>query len=121
MAQPDAQMIDATWLLCQRAQALKEWACLEFFHQHATDVACYKLHESCGKKSLHSLKLKALIEVFCKNHMVFIDILEQDTISPSDVNVLFACGDKSPSDCIQEAICMCEHNGWTLNLSWFGQ
>jgi hypothetical protein len=37
MAPPYVQMIDATWLLHQRAQALKEWACLEFLHQHATD------------------------------------------------------------------------------------
>ena len=122
MAQPDVQMIDATWLLHQRAQALKEWARLEFFHQHATDAACYKLHDSCGKKSLHSLKLKALIEVFCKNHMLNREMLERDAIkSPSNVNVLFACGDKSPSDCIQEAICTCERHGWMLNSSCSGQ
>ncbi len=116
MAKDDVQMIDADWLLCQAAQAHKEYTCIAYIFQNCDGEACQKLHECCGHNTLHSLKLKVFIQAFCQSYMEITEVFGLDTQLAPDSSV-FTCDD--PSACVLKILDQCDREGWLLKTSCY--
>jgi hypothetical protein len=116
MAEDDVQMIDADWLLCQAAQAHKEYSCISYIFQNCNGEACQKLHECCGHNTLHSSKLKVFVEAFCRTYLENTEACGLDARLALD-SAVFTCHD--PSACVLEILAQCDRKGWLLKTSCY--
>ena len=108
---------DLSWVIEMKNQALLEYNCLEYIFSNCDGMSLQRLHDACGYNTLHSLKLKSFIQVFCEKFLTagvgFMGVDGQGV--PKRV---WSC--RNPSACVIHTIEECNRTGWLLKTSLYG-
>lgn len=113
-ANADVSILDYSWLWEMKKTALMEYHCLQYIQSHCDAKSIELLHEAVGYHTVHSLKLKAFVELFCDRFLV--NPYEFHELDAQGIpTVEWSCG--NPSACVMAVLRECNRNKWSVKTS----